>query len=125
MATMAAAMSSCWRRQEWAVDDSMRAGGERRRRRMQGQVGGNVYARRAGSGQHDERGGAEGVGQGEREADDRMRGGRGWMRHVVGRLDIVPYIGTFVQYDGTFWRVRLRSDARRVREPDRRVRPQK
>ncbi len=23
---------------------------------------------------------------------------------VVGRLDIVPYIRTFVQYDGTFWR---------------------
>jgi hypothetical protein len=44
---------------------------------------------------------------------------------VVGRLDIVPYIRTFVQYDGTFWLARLRSDARRVREPDRRVRPQK
>ncbi len=44
---------------------------------------------------------------------------------VVGRLDIVPYIRTFVQYNGTFWRARLRSDVRRVREPDRRVRPQK
>jgi hypothetical protein len=27
--------------------------------------------------EHDERGGAEGVGQGEREADDMTRGGRG------------------------------------------------
>jgi hypothetical protein len=58
-----------------------------------------------------------------------------WWRHqaknegiwviVVGRLDIVPYIRTFVQYNGTFWRAWLRSDARRVREPDRQVRPQK
>jgi hypothetical protein len=25
-----------------------------------------------------------------------------WSDFVVGRLDIVPYIRTFVQYDGTF-----------------------
>ncbi len=50
VATMAAAMSSHWQRQEWAVDDSMRAGGGRRRRRTQRRGGGDVYARRAGVG---------------------------------------------------------------------------
>jgi hypothetical protein len=78
VATMAAAMSSRWRRQEWAVDNSKRVGGGRRRRRMQGQDGGNIYARRAGSRRHDKRGGAEGAGQGNQEADYMMRGGWGW-----------------------------------------------
>ncbi len=36
VATMAAAMSSCWQQQEWAVDDSKRACGGRRRRSTQG-----------------------------------------------------------------------------------------
>jgi hypothetical protein len=40
VATMAAAMSSCWRRQECAVDNLKRAGGGRGRRRTQGQGGG-------------------------------------------------------------------------------------
>jgi hypothetical protein len=78
VATMVAAMSSCWRQQECAVDNLKRAGGGRRRRRTQGQGGGNVYARWAGGGQHDKRGEAEGAGRGEWEADNMMRGGRGW-----------------------------------------------
>ncbi len=77
MATMAAAISSLWRRQECAVNNLKRAGGGRRRRRTQGQGGGNVYVRCAGGRQHDERGGAEGAERGEREADDTTRGGRG------------------------------------------------
>jgi hypothetical protein len=36
VATMAAAKFSCWQQQEWAVDNLKRAGGGRRRRRMQG-----------------------------------------------------------------------------------------
>jgi hypothetical protein len=39
--------------------------------------GGKVYARWAGGGRHDKRGGAEGAGRGEQEADDTTRGGRG------------------------------------------------
>jgi hypothetical protein len=60
VATMVAAMSSHWRRQECAVDNSKRAGGGRRRRRTQGQGSGDVYARCAGGGQHDKRGGQRG-----------------------------------------------------------------
>ncbi len=50
VATMAAAMSSRWRRQECAVDNLKRAVGGRRRRRTQGQGGGSVYVRWAGGG---------------------------------------------------------------------------
>ncbi len=77
VATMVAAMSSRWWQQECAVENLKRAGGGRRRRRTQGRVGGNVYMRWAGRGRHDERGGAEGAGRGEREADDTTRRGRG------------------------------------------------
>ncbi len=77
VATMVAAMASRWQQQEWAVDDLKRAGGGRRRRRTQGRGGGNLYPRWAGGGRHDERGGAEGAGRGEQEADKMTRGGRG------------------------------------------------
>ncbi len=36
-------------------------------------------------------------------------------------LTTVPYYGTYVPYNGTFWHTRLRSDARRVIGPDCRV----
>ncbi len=84
VATMAAAMSSRWRQQEWAVDDSKRACGGRRRRRMQGQGGGNVYAWWAGGEQHDKKGGGGGGGvrQTGSGQHDEMGGGADNMRQA-------------------------------------------